>query len=383
MASRASSQKTASVLLIHGDDEFAVKQRARQVFQEWSSQIEGLDCEIIDGGASNSSEALKIIGRLREALQTLPFFGGKVVWLQNCTFLGDERAASSEAVTGNLAALAAQLKTFSWENTRLLISAGKVDRRKVLVKTLEQIGGVEGYAGLSVDDRDWSATAEAMAEAQFKERGKTITPEALAQFVTFVGPNTRSLYNEVEKVCLYVAGRTAVERADVETIVTRSKQSRAFALGEALGDRQLARLLKALDDELWEIKTERQKSAIGVLYLIIGKIRTLIFLKEMLRLGWIKPVQDYNRFKTQLATIPGDRLPEDKRFNPLQMNPYVLFKAAAQAKNYTIDELVHAMSILLRCNEQLIFSTLDDGLVLQQALVSIATPAQESARAAR
>ena len=45
------------------------------------------------------------MARLREALQTLPFFGsGKVVWLRDCNFLGDERTASAAGRHGNAGA---------------------------------------------------------------------------------------------------------------------------------------------------------------------------------------------------------------------------------------------------------------------------------------
>ena len=69
--------------------------------------------------------------------------------------------------------------------------------------------------------------------------------------------------------------------------------------------------------------------------------------------------------------MPADLLPEDKRFNPLAMNPYVLFKALPQARNYTLAELVRAMELLLECNRRLIFSSVDESLVLQQTLVEI------------
>ncbi len=88
------------------------------------------------------------IAKLREALQTLPFFGsGKVVWLRDCNFLGDERTASAQAVTETLAELAEELKIFKWQNVRLLISAGKVDKRKTFFKTLDKIGTVESFRG--------------------------------------------------------------------------------------------------------------------------------------------------------------------------------------------------------------------------------------------
>ena len=53
------------------------------------------------------------------------------------------------------------------------------------------------------------------------------------------------------------------------------------------------------------------------------------------------------------------------------MNPYVLFKASGQAKNYSSGELVRAMDLLLQCNRQLVSSSLDESLVLQQTLVKI------------
>ena len=161
------------------------------------------------------------------------------------------------------------------------------------------------------------------------------------------------------------------EPGDVAAVVTRNKQARAFALGDALGDRDLPRLLRTLDEELWTMKFDSAKSEIGLLYGLITKVRTMLFLKEMIREGWIKADMDYNRFKAQLERVPAGKLPEDKRFNPLAMNPYVLYKALPHARRYSTDELIRAMELLLDCNQRLIFSTLDESLVLQQTLVQI------------
>src|SRR5208337_2633189 len=171
---RMPAVKTSPPLaLVCGDDEFAVKQRAKQLYQQWSDELGGMDHEIIEATVSNSGEALTALGRLREALQTLPFFGsGKVVWLRDCNFLGDERAASASTVTETLAELAEELKTFAWQNVRLLISAGKVDKRKSFYKTLDKIGTVESFAALSADDRDWVERAEVAARTAIRERQK-------------------------------------------------------------------------------------------------------------------------------------------------------------------------------------------------------------------
>jgi DNA polymerase III subunit delta len=359
-------------MLVCGDDDFAVKQRAKQVYLEWSEQLGGMDHEIIDASAANSGDALNALAKLREALQTLPFFGsGKAVWFKDCNFLGDERAASAAAVTESLGALAQELKEFAWASVRLLISAGKVDKRKAFYKTIDKIGTVENFAGWSVDDKDWASEAELWARQALRERKKEISDEALSELVANVGPNARILSSEVEKVALFVGERKEIEVEDVAGVCTRNKSARAFALGDALGDRDLPRLLRTLDEELWEMKFDKQKSEIGLLYGLISKVRAMILLKEMMREGWIKAEGDYGRFKTQLERVPAAQLPEDKRYNPLAINAYVLFKALPQARRYSQEELVNAMDVLLRCNQQLVSSRLDGALILQQALVRI------------
>lgn len=369
------ASKSIPLALVCGDDEFAVKKRAKEIYQNWSEELGGMDHEIIEATVSNSGDALNKISKLREAIQTLPFFGsGKVVWLRDCNFLGDERAASAQAVMETTSELAEELKNFKWGSVRLLISAGKVDKRKTFFKTLDKIGTVEIFDALSADDKDWAERAEMAARAAVRERQKDISEEALGELVNRVGPNTRQLETEIEKLSLFAGDRKQIEFADVTAICSQNKTAKAFALGDALGDRDLPRLLKRLDEELWEAKFDKDKSEIGLLYGLISKIRAMLLLKEMIREGWIKQTMDYNSFKAQLARVPPGKLPADKRFNPLALNPYVLYKALPQVKKYSQSELVRAMDLLLRCNRRLVGSGLDGALVLQQALAQIAAP---------
>jgi DNA polymerase-3 subunit delta len=366
------AKQSAPLVLICGEDEFAVKQRAKQLYRQWTDDLGGSDHEILDANIAHSGEALKVLAKLREALQTLPFFGtAKVIWLQNCNFLGEERAATAQAVTESLGELAQELKAFAWRDVRLLISAGKVDKRKVFYKTLDKLGTVESFTGWSVDDRDWAEQAEAWARKAIRARKKAISEEGLAELISRVGPNTRQLDSEIEKLALFVGQRAEIGLNDVSTICTRNKTARAFALGDALGDRDLPLLLRRLDEELWEVKLDPKKSEIGLLYGLISKVRAMLLLKEMIREGWVKPDVDYARFKAQLARVPTDQVPQDRRFNPLTLNTYVLFKALPQARNYTETELIRAMELLLRCNQRLVSSNLEESLVLQQVLVQI------------
>ena len=370
----ASADTQAPLKLVCGDDDFSVKQRARQLYDQWCAEAGGMDHEIVEAGAGNSEDALKRLSKLHEALNTLPFFGGaKVVWFKDCTFLGEDRTASSAAVTAAMASLADTLKTFRWDGIRLLISGGKPDKRRSFFKTIEKAGSVEMFAALSADDRDWSARAEGEALRLVREGGKSIGPEAIAELVTRVGPNLRALASEIEKLVLYVGGRAEITLDDVQVLTTRQKLAQAFALGEALGERNLGKLMRVLDQELWEIRAgiDRKKSEIGLLYGLLSKVRALLMLKDLRNRGILKPARDYNSFKSQLERVPATALPDDRRFNPLASHPFVLFQAMRQTDNYELAELIRAMSVLLQANVQLVSSGLDEAMVLQKALIEI------------
>jgi DNA polymerase-3 subunit delta len=260
-----------------------------------------------------------------------------------------------------------------------------VDKRRTFYKTLEALGRVEEHAGLSFNDRDWAERAEAFAGQEIAARQKRISDAALGRLVAAVGPHLRQLASEAEKLALYVGDRADITADDVAAVVSRGKHARAFALGEALGDRDLPRALRALDEELWEIrlKVDKDKSAIGLLYGLISKIRLLLLLKELVRLGHLKPGADSNRVRDALARLPSNLLPADRRYNPVAMHPFVVSKALAQVPNYTAQELVQAMDALLLCNQRLVSSSLEDDLVLQQALVQIIGQPQARQTAAR
>ena len=359
--------------LVFGDEDFLVRDRASQVYDGWCAEAGGEDHEVIDGTVRNATEALEALVKLNEAVQTLPFFGGaKVVWLRGANFLGDDRTASSRDVTEQLNGLAKGWETFDWQGVQVLISSGKVDKRKTFFKTARKIGVVED---LSVADKERGSRAALIVRQRLAELGKKISPHVADELVLLAGANLQQLHTEADKLAVYVGERDEVTRQDVHEIATRTKQAKAFALADALGERNLPKLLRVLDEELWEVKIDAKKSPIALLYGLISKVRTMIFLKELLRLKWIHAGGGYPQFKSQLEAIPDDRLPDDRKFNPKAMHPYMLFNALGHARQYSEGELTRAMDILLRCNRQLVSSSTDDTLLLQQALVQIVSRA--------
>jgi DNA polymerase-3 subunit delta len=364
---------TEPLCLVYGDEDFLVRDRASQVYEAWCAAAGGEDHEVIDGTVRNAAEALEALAKLNEAVQTLPFFGGaKVVWLRAANFLGDERTASSRDVTDRLNGLAKDWESFDWQGVQVLISAGKVDKRKGFFKSVKKIASIED---LSVADKERGSKAALIVRQRLTELGKKITSHVADELILLAGSSLQQLYTEADKLAAYVGERDEVTRHDVHEIATRTKQAQAFALGDALGERNLPKLLRVLDEELWVVKLDAKKSPIMLLYGLISKLRTMIFLKELTRLKWIRPDGGYPQFKSQLEAIPDERMPDDRKFNPKAMHPYMLFNALGHARRYSEEELTRAMDILLRCNRQLVSSSTDDTLLLQQALVQIVSKA--------
>ncbi|SVC49528.1 uncharacterized protein METZ01_LOCUS302382, partial [marine metagenome] len=139
-----------------------------------------MDHDIIEATAATAGEASKTLGRLREAIETLPFFGGgKVVWFKDCNFLGDDRTAKAKDVSSGLADFASLLKTFEWAGVRLLISASKADKRKTFYKTVFKVGHAESFEALSLDDRDCQAKAEQVVASKLEALKKKADYEAV------------------------------------------------------------------------------------------------------------------------------------------------------------------------------------------------------------
>lgn len=374
------------LFLAWGDDDHAVGRRAKQVFEGWCQEAPDADREIIDGTAAHAEEALRVLGRLREALRTLPFFGGsKAIWLRGCNFAGEDRVSEAQAVQASLGDLGRELAAFDWRQVRLAISAGRIDRRRAFYKALDTLAesgaaAIEHFPALSPDDREWRDKAEMVADGEFRALAKSPSREALAAFVEQVGPHTRLLASEAAKLATYVGDRPDIALPDVEAVVTRGRHARAFALADALGDRDLPRALRCLQDELWAMQSDRQRSEIGLLYGLISKVRTMLLVRELIAEGLLRKSADYRGFCAQLKALSVEGLPSDRRYNLQEINSYVLFRASQQCARFTPAELVLAMEELLQCNRRLVGSGLDGGLLLQMAITRIVgrgTPARD------
>src|SRR5437868_6188674 len=111
MPKTKTSAKTLQLYAVVGSDEAVVKREAALLADKLTPTDAGdFGLEIVDGCADNIDGAVGAIRSTIAAVQTLPFFGGKLVWLKSANFLSDDVRGRSASVVEALEELAEVLQ---------------------------------------------------------------------------------------------------------------------------------------------------------------------------------------------------------------------------------------------------------------------------------
>ena len=366
--------KTKSIYLIGGADEFSIKETAAKLAEKLAPKKAGeFGLEIIEGTATNQDEALKVIARVREALNTVGLFGGgdKLVWLKSTELLGDNQTTRTESVKDALTELADLLKGGLGEGVVLLISAIGCDRRKSLYKTIEKIGEVRFFEALEEGKGDADEEIEAFIESKLRADGKTMSPDAVGAFRNLVAPNLREIANELEKLCVYAGKRKEIATEDVRAICSASRQAVIWELTDALGMRRTPHAIAALENLL-----DAGEQPIGILMMLVAQFRLMLLARDLLqrKLISVRDGQGGNfEFVKAFDNLPEHVTAHFPRTKEGKLpNAWRLYRCALGAKNFSVTELIRAMDLLLEANRQLVTTQLDDRLVLEEAIAKIA-----------
>ena len=86
-----------SFFAILGDDDYLVRQKAKEVFDELVKEFpDDLSREQIDGRADRVEDVERILNEARTAGQTMSLFGGgKLVWINEANFINQTRVGAA------------------------------------------------------------------------------------------------------------------------------------------------------------------------------------------------------------------------------------------------------------------------------------------------
>ena len=363
------AESEANIYAIVGSDESEVKRTAAERAAELTPPDAGeFGLEIIDAQVDDSNQAVARIRSTIEALQTLPFFGGrKLVWLKNANFLGDSGSGSTASVQSALEDLADLFGVGFGSEVTFLISATEVDKRRSFYKTLAKKAEVQVIDRLDSSRSGWEEEATEIVRLRAKSRKLQFEEEALDLFVLLTGGETRQIENELEKIDLYLDGDRRVDVETVRELVPLSRAGVIFELGNALAARDLERAIALVKRLL-----DQRESAIGILLVsIVPTIRNLLLAKDLMERYRIPRPQAPFAFISALNRLPAEATEHLPRKKDGSINGYTLGLAAQQAHRFETKQLIAGLEACLEANLRLVTSQLDHELVLTEIVVKL------------
>ena len=371
MAVRPSQPSAApNIHAVVGKNDSAVKEAARTPAEKLAPvSLEDLSTEIIDGDSAYADTAAERIYATIAALQTLPFFGGeKLVWLKSASFLADDALGGSNAVTEALDALAELLEAGLPSEVRFLVSAVNVDKRRRFLKVLSKIGQVAVHDGVDNKKSGWEGKAAPLLAQRVAARKLRFESEAEHLFTFRTGGDVRHIENELEKIDLYLGPeRRDVTLDDVRQLVSRSRDSVIFELGDAIQRRKLDDALELLAQLL-----QQKETPIGILLVaIVPTVRNILLMKDLQENHRVRCPENAYHFGHALERLPPETTAHLPRKKDGTVNAFGLGFAAPASGRFTLAELQAGLRACLEANLALVTTGTEPRIVLEQLLVRL------------
>lgn len=341
---------TRNFSFICGQDDFLVGRMGRERFEELAKDsADEFSREVVNGFAANVDEVETAISRFREAVQTVPMFGGKrVVWLKDVNFLADTVTGKSETTLKAVEELQRLLESVNPEETAVLVTAAPVDRRRSFPKWCEKSadfalaeGGedAEGLAGV--------------VQAEARALGVTFGPGALELLLAKVGANTRLLVEEVHKLATHASPSTVIEEASVADLSPNAAQGDFFETADAFFSGDLNWTLAALKRHFFAGGDARP-----VLAALQNRNRILTQVRALVDAGDAKVgprgVDGLQRAAANYGSRYGEAASEKSSYNVFTQNPWYVGKLAGSGPLPTLRRLIDNQRELVNAFEEII-----------------------------
>lgn len=360
---------TAQIHAVVGSDESEVKRIAAELAAQLTPPDAGdFGLEVIDGCGDNAEQSASRVRSAIEALQTLPFFGGKLVWLKNANSLADSVVGRAASVQEALEELADVLERGLAPDITFLLSATEVDKRRSFYKALSKRAELQVIDKLDASRSGWEEEATEIVRGRARARGLIFEEDgALDLFVLLTGGDTRQIENELEKLDLYVAADRRVSAEEIRTLVPLSRAGVIFELGNALAACDLDRALALVRGLL-----DQGESAIGILLVaILPTVRNLLLAKDLMERHRLSRPSAPFSFISAVNRLPANATEHLPRKKDGTVNAYALGLAAMSAHRFTSEQLIAGLEACLEGNLQLVSSQLDHELILTEIVVKL------------
>src|SRR3989344_1636197 len=196
---------------------------------------------------------------VKDTVETLPVFTShRLIILKNAHELKDSELIQLEPILENPV-----------ESSVFVIFAEKVDKRKKAIKILlDKAVCVEFKKPYDNQVPQWISH---LAQNQ----GLKIATDAIHRLHRLVGNNLTELDNQIQKIQQYIGAKTTIEMADVNSVVSFSREESIFDFTKAIGQKDRVKALEQLVSLL-----DQGQNEVGIVSLLSRHIRMLLTVRS-------------------------------------------------------------------------------------------------------
>lgn len=366
--------KAANFVFVCGPDDFLVGRLGKERFDALVAEA-GADefaREVVSGFAGNVDEVETAVNRFRDAVQTVPMFGGKrVVWLKDVSFLADNVTGRAEGTLKQVEALQELLEKINPDDVGVVITASPVDRRRSFPKWCEANGDFTLAGG------DGDSAAETLASvAMMEARAMNVTfgAGAIEVLLSKVGPNTRLLTEEIRKLATYVGEGGAIEEAQVVELTPNMAEGDFFEAAERFFSGDLQGTLHALQKHFFAGGDARP-----VLSSLQNRNRILIQARVLIDAGDLRAPGQFGFDKSAWARAQGTYArhfggdAEKSSYNLFTQNQWYAGKLVSTGRLPTLRRLIDNQQEFIAAFEEIIRRPHEQETVLREMAVRCLT----------
>lgn len=303
------------IVTITGANDFARKQELDSLVREFLRAHDGMAIERLDGEDTSAD-------RMQEAVSSLPFLTArKMVILRE--------PGKQKAFAENIDAILKEVA----DTTDAIIFEPKLDKRLGYYKTLKKQTDFREFSEL-----DGNGLAKWAAE-YVKKQGGTLQSADARLLIDRLGANQQLLKSELDKLLAY---SDEITRESIELLVEPLPQSTVFELLDAAFQGKTARMLE-LYREQRALKVEPQ----AIIAMIAWQLHVLAVIKAAGQRG------------------------TDEIAKEAKLNPFVVRKSQALARNLTPGQVKHMVAELLDLDLKLKTVSIDADEALQLYLLGL------------
>lgn len=226
------------------------------------------------------------------------------------------------------------------DTTILLFVEEEIDKRNRLYKAVKEIGYVCEMNGM--EERDLKLWAASL----LKQDEKKITDSTMTYFLDKVGSDMDNLSSEIEKLVSYVGERDIITPEDIDAICTEQITGKIFQMVDYVASGNPQKAIRLYHDLL--VLREKPMS---ILYLLLRQFNLLMQIKQM-----------------NANHLPSATIAKNAGVPPFAVNKYL-----AQAKAFSMEKLLFAVTYGVTAEEQVKTGKLNEQIAVEIMVAKFAT----------